>query len=147
MSTSYPGPISFPSPATYSSGSLSPYDIKSISEAIDRAASALRQDERGMIVAQVNESGAGGGLVVRLPQLGPLKPSALATVTIPRAGRFGWSLSGKIAFLASAPPKPVRLGPEIRGFYRLLRHRGSWPPAAAIKALGLWFGFEVRLDG
>lgn len=134
-----------PHNTTYSAGTISPFDVAGITAAIDRAASSLKPEERGALTVQLDPSGFGAGLIVRAPL--PLKPVILATVTKPMAGRWGWSLQGRVAFLASAPPKPVRVAPVARGLYRLFRARGVSPIAAAAKALAVALGYEVRLDG
>lgn len=146
-------PLVFPPPGpagaapSYTLGPASPFDIKGISAAIDQAASSLRADERGSLTVKVDQDGAGAGLIVRLPSVGPFDPKVLATVTKPNAGRFGWSLSARVGFLVNQPePKPVRVAPGMRGLYGLLRHRGRGRLDAALTALALVRGHEVRLD-
>jgi len=143
-----PGPPSGGGGTVYNLGS-SPFDIKAVSDSIDRAASSLKPEERLAITLQLQKNtGFGAGLIVRGPSLGRLKSEGLATVTKPVAGRWGWSLSGRVAFLKAQPaPEPVRIAPDLRGAYQLFRHRGSNPLAAAMKALALVRGDEVRLDG
>lgn len=128
---------------------MSPFDIAGMSAVIDRAAASLSPAERAALTVQANDSGIGAGVVVRLPL--PLKPRIVAELTKPKAGRFGWSVSGRVSFLLGAPAlrelRAVRLAPEIRGFYRLFRLFGNGRVASAAKAVAAWFGTEVRLHG
>ena len=121
----------------------SPFDIAGIAAAIDRASSSLAPDDRGSVTVQLTREGFGAGLVVR----GPFGAQALATVTKPAAGRWGWSLSGRVAFLAGVQegPKPVRIAPELRGLYRLFRAAANGRARAAAKAIAASLGLEVPL--
>jgi len=133
----------FPSDPTFNlAPAVSPFDVRSISDSINRAAESLDPSERGAMTVQLNQAGAGAGLVVRA---GPVK--ILGTITKPRAGKFGWSVSGKVSFLIPGVPKPVWFMPEFRGFYRLFRERGDDWFRASWKAFDVLGGKEVRLDG
>lgn len=142
--SSYPSPLGFPAPTTYTTGSTSPFDIAGITAEIERAAASLKPDERGSLTVKLNREGFGGGLVVR----GPFATSVLATVTKPMAGRWGWAVSGRVAFLVgdgSEPPRPVRIAPEVRGLYRVFRKLGHGPITAAVRAVRAAKGLEVRI--
>ncbi len=152
MTTSHPEPLSFPSP-WFSAGSPSPFDIAGIAAELDRAAASLSAAERGSLTIKLNQDGFGTGLVVR----GPLNTKAVATITKPRAGRWGWSVGGRIAFLAGLAPGseevvpklkakvPVRVAPEVRGLYRLFRKFGHGRIVAAVRAVRVAQGVEVRI--
>lgn len=136
------GYLGFPSVSQpYNLGpGVSSFDVRSISDSINRAAESLSDKERGALTVQLNEKGAGAGLVVRI---GPGK--ILGTITKPVAGKFGWSLSGRVSFLAGGPPESVRLLPGFRGAYRFFRERGAWWLVSVFKAFALVSGREVRL--
>jgi hypothetical protein len=141
MSSSHPNPLSFPSPVTYTTAAISPFDIPGITRQIEQAVATLKPEERASVTVKVDRVGAGGGLVVR----GPFNTSVLAVVTKPYAGRFEWSLSGRVAWLKMPDPLPVRVSPELRGLYRLFRKLGSNPVSAAVKAVRVNGGAEVRI--
>lgn len=134
------GLLGYPAPVYKASNS--PFDIAGIAAQIDQAASSLGVDERGSLTVQVNQDNAGAWLIVRLP--GPLSPKILAQVTKPKAGPFGWSVSGRISFLTS--PQAVRFCPELRGMYRLFREYRNTRIGAAVKAVAVNAGREVRLS-
>jgi hypothetical protein len=130
-------------------GPSSPFDVSGIAAAIDRAAASLKPEERAAVTVQLSKTeGFGAGLVVRVP-LGPLDAAALATVTRPLAGAWGWSLSGRVSFLAGVPTplKPVRVAPELRGLYRLFRAAGNGKLRSAFKAAAAARGVQVTLRG
>lgn len=137
----------------------SPFDIAGISAEIDRAAASLAPTDLGSLTVKLDrESGLGAGLVLRVPKIGQFDPRVLATITRPVAGRWGWSVAGRVAFLAALEPgsedvvpklkaqQRVRIAAEVRGMYRLLR-RWNGPIAAAVKAIAVHNGAEVRLVG
>lgn len=141
--------LGFPDPGqprpTFTAGSgVSAFDIPGISASIDRAIAALRPDQHGRLVIQVDQSGGGAGLVIRLP-VPVVEAQVVGIVTKPLAGRWGWSLQAGATFLVGEAPVPVRVAPSIRGFYRLFRYRGDNPAAAAIKAYVASKNRPVRL--
>lgn len=141
MSTYYP-----PAGTVVYSGT-SPYDIAGITADINRAVASLKPEERGAVTVRVDQGGAGGGLVLRGPSLGRITSAVLATVTKPVASRYGWSISGRVSFLAGGqtPEAPARLLPKLRGAYALLRALGHSVPAALLKACAILRGREVPL--
>jgi len=148
-------PLGHPAPggstlATFGRGG-SPFDIAGINATIDRAVSALKPEQRVLLTVQLNETGGGAGLVVRLPL--PLDSAIVATVTKPTAGRWGWSVGANVSFIAGVPPKPVladlepvRVLADLRGLFRLFRGRGHDRFAAALKAVFVSFGYAVALE-
>jgi len=147
----FPQPVPAAAAPVYHTGPSSPFDIAGISKAIDDATATLKAHERGALTVKVDQDGAGAGLVVRLPRVGPFDPKALFTVTKPNAGSIGWSASARIGFLVGSAGgnrpagEPSRFLPNFRGLYRLLRLRGCGPVDASLKALALIGGEEVRL--
>jgi hypothetical protein len=139
------GLLGFPAPVSYSAGQPSPFDIAAINAEIDRKLASLRPEDTGRVTLQVKDGNFGAGLIIRVPELGKLKPFVLGEVSRPRAGRFSWALTGGVSFLKAEDPKPVRVAPVLRGLYRLFRKRGSNPVVAAIKAVRLNGGAEVRI--
>lgn len=137
-------PLGFPAPVTYTAGLQSPFDLPGITAAIDLAVATLKPDERGSVTVQLDQGGFGAGLVVR----GPFRTSVLAKVTRPMAGRWGWALSGRVAFLAGGgaeSAKLVRVAPEVRGLYRLFRKLGHGRIVSAARAVRVAQGAEVRI--
>ena len=120
----------------------SAFDIAAITAQIDRATSSLKEGERGSVTVQIDKDSAGAGLVVR----GPLGSQILARVVKPYAGRFEWSLSGRVSFIRKPDPLPVRWFADVRGLYRMLR-KWNGRFQAAVKAVAVRQGVEVRLHG
>ena len=125
----------------------SPFDAANIARQIDIAVATLRPEERFALTARIdNVAGLGASLVIRGPALGPLKSSAVVTVTRPLAagGGFAWSASARISGIARLPV-PSWFFPETRGLYRVLRKLRNRRADALVKALLLAYGQEVRL--
>jgi hypothetical protein len=130
-------------PPVYTAGSpASPFDIVGITQAIERAASSIPADKHGNIALRIDQDGAGLGIVVK----GPFSTEFLGTVTKPRAGSLGWSVSGRVNFAVS-PPKDVLWFSSLRGSYRMFRLLGSGRFEALVKALSLEGGEEVWIVG
>lgn len=122
---------------TYSS----PFDIPSLQRSIDSALSTLKEGERGNLVVTIKPTGASAALIVRGPELGPVKTSVVATFVQPKAAARDWGISFRASFLVTPAPK---LGwfAGLRGWYRFLRaYYGRL--TAARKAVALSLGFEV----
>jgi hypothetical protein len=124
-----------------------PFDIASTQKAIDDALATLKADEHGVGVATVSPAGFWGSIVIRGPQVGPFKTSAVATFSKPLASSWDWNASGRVSFLVDEPPTPAWF-PRLRGWYRFLRGPdGKWngPLVAALKSIILMGGFSVKL--
>lgn len=124
---------------TYSS----PFDIASLQRSIDTALATLKDGERGNLVVSIKPSGASAALIVRGPELGPVKTSVVATFVQPKAAARDWGVSFRASFLVTPEPK---LGwfAGLRGWYRFLRaYNGRL--VSSCKAVALSFGFEVSL--
>ena len=134
-------PLTFPPPVTSYTAGSSAFDIPAITRQIEAAIATLRPEERAAVTVAIDGKGAGAGLVIR----GPYSMSVLAKVTKPYAGRFEWGLSARVAFLTAAPPLPVRVAPEVRGLYRVFRKLGHGPITAAVRAVRVARGIEVRI--
>lgn len=124
---------------TYSS----PFDIASLQRSIDSALATLKDGERGNFVFTVKPIGASAALIVRGPEIGPVKTSVVATFVQPKAAARDWGVSFRASFLVAPAPKPGWFA-GVRGWYRLLRaYNGR--AEAALKAVMLSRGYEVRL--
>jgi len=131
----------------------SPFDVAAATAALDRARAALRPDERAALTVQVTKtSGVGAGLVAR----GPFRSELLATLTRPVGGQWGWTMGGRIAFIAALPagavfpivleaPNRVHAAPSVGEIYALFRAAGNGRLRAAVKAARAARGLEVRL--
>jgi hypothetical protein len=126
---------------TYQGQAMGPFDIKGISEDVARAVSAVPADKRGSVVMRLNKDGAGAGIGVR----GPFSMEIFGSVYKPMAGRFEWSVQGKVNFIKSPYKLPVRVCPQVRGWYRVFRKIGKNPITAAVKAVQLANGVEVSI--
>lgn len=123
---------------TYSS----PFDIAATQRSIDAALATL-QGRRGDFVFTIKPTGASAALIVRGPELGPVKTSVVATFTQPKAAARDWGVSFRASFLVAPEPRPGWFA-GLRGWYRFLRaYNGRL--AAACKAVALSLGHEVTL--
>lgn len=123
---------------TYSS----PFDIAAQQRTIDAALATL-QGRRGDFIFSIKPSGASAALIVRGPELGPVKTSVVATFVQPKAAARDWGVSFRASFLVAPPPRPGWFA-GLRGWYRFLRaYNGRF--ASAMKAVALSCGFEVTL--
>lgn len=141
MSANYPNPLGFPASTSYGTG-VSAFDTAGIAAQIERALGTLKPEERAAVTVSLDREKAGAGLVIR----GPMNTSVLARVVKPYAGRFEWSLDARISFLKAAPDQvAVRVAPEVRGLYRLFRKLGHNRVTAAVRAVAVNRGVEVRI--
>jgi hypothetical protein len=137
-------PISTPAPSV---------DIPGIAASIRAAVAAIPVDKHGAIVLQATETGLKGGIVVKLPKVGPIEPTALATVSKPMSGAFGWSVGVSGMFLLgqselSAIDAARATLAEITGAAQLLvDYFDNTPWEAIAKAWALHRGDPVHLFG
>jgi hypothetical protein len=136
---------------TYQSNPPPSVDIPGIAASIRAAVAAIPADKHGTIVLQATGEGMKGGLVVKLPKVGPVEPVALATVSKPMSGSFGWSVGVAGTFLIDQPERPqtpMEVLSEVVGAAQLLvEHFDNTPWEAVSKAWALHKGEAVHLFG